>query len=69
MWKRNIMRAVVIFFVIYQIWALFIVFRYPLIGINLEQDNSGNWIISGIDEANIVNKTGIQDGDRIISIN
>jgi two-component system, NarL family, sensor histidine kinase ComP len=69
MWKRNIMRAVVIFFVIYQIWALFIVFRYPLIGINLEQDNSGNWIISSIDEANIVNNTGIQAGDRIISIN
>jgi two-component system, NarL family, sensor histidine kinase ComP len=69
MWKRNIMRAVVIFFVIYQIWALFIVFRYPVIGINLEQDSSGHWIIKSLDEGNIVQNTDIRAGDRIISIN
>lgn len=68
MWKRRIMQAVVIFFLAYQIWSLFIVFRYPMIGINLEQDKSGHWIIKSFDSTSIGPKSGLGIGDRLESI-
>lgn len=69
MGKRNAIRFVMILFVVYQIWSLFIVFRYPNIGINLEKDPKGQWIIKSVDDSAIAFKMGVLIGDRIEKIN
>lgn len=68
MWKRHLLRTVMIVLAIYQIWTLLLVFQYPSIGINLEQDKNGLWMIRSLEDSNILKNTDVQVGDQIISI-
>lgn len=67
--KHKAMRIMIILFVIYQIWVLFLLLRYPSIGINLEKDSAGQWMISNFDSTSIKDKAGLAAGDRIVLIN
>jgi two-component system sensor histidine kinase ComP len=68
--KRSFFVRVVLFILVaYQIWALFLIFRYPLIGINLQRDPAQQWIISSFEVPSIAPKVDLQIGDVIHEIN
>lgn len=62
-------RLVLLFFMAYQIWALFLMFRYPLIGINLQKDTGQQWTISTFEVPSIAPRVDLQAGDVIHEIN
>lgn len=68
--KRSVLaRVIVILFVSYQIWAFFLMFRYPLIGINLQQDVARQWTISSFEVPSIAVRVDLRVGDVIHEVN
>lgn len=68
--KRSVLaRLVLFFFVAYQIWALFLMFRYPIVGINLHKNTVRQWTVSSFEVPSIADRVDLQVGDIIHEIN
>lgn len=51
-----------------QIWFFYLMFRYPVQGILVHQDNEKNWVIERFDTTSLVNRTDLKVGDIIATI-
>ncbi len=68
--KRTVFaRLILLFFMTYQIWALILMFRYPLTGINLHQNAAQEWTISSFEAYSIASKLDFRIGDVINEVN
>jgi two-component system, NarL family, sensor histidine kinase ComP len=67
--KKNLIRSLFLAFLILQIWSLFLTFRYPVIGVNVRENNNNQWEIKGFDSTSISDVAQLEVGDIILSIN
>ncbi|RAV16752.1 hypothetical protein DQG23_28370 [Paenibacillus contaminans] len=53
-----------------QIWIMYLMFSFPVLGINLQRDGNGNWVINELDTRNMAEPyLGLRIGDIITEIN
>ncbi|NHN33939.1 PDZ domain-containing protein [Paenibacillus agricola] len=62
-------KYVLILFISIQLWFVYISSQYPVIGVNVEQDAMGSWVVSSIAQRNVALQAGLQIGDVIERVN
>ncbi|HEX7057376.1 MAG TPA: ATP-binding protein [Bacilli bacterium] len=69
MLKRTIFILLLFMFVFIQCWFLYLMFRYPFMGIRLQLSSNQEWIVSELDRDGAGYRLGIRPGDVILKIN
>lgn len=68
--KSKLVRPIFIFsLVILLLWCLFITFHFPYVGIQLEPNNQGEWVVRKLEVKSTSINLDIQVGDQILSVN
>jgi two-component system, NarL family, sensor histidine kinase ComP len=68
--KKNIIVKLVIIFVLsFQLWDLFIILNYPFMGIIIDKNANGQYVVDSIDSPSAGNRLGIKPNDLIITVN
>ncbi|NDI36111.1 sensor histidine kinase [Chengkuizengella sediminis] len=67
---KNVLKGSLLFILfISLLWCLIITFRYPFIGIEVEQNEQHHWLVKTIYDTGASAKFDLQVGDRILKVN
>ena len=66
--KKKFIFIILSLFICVQCWFLFIIFRYPYLGINVKQNEMKEWVIEDVDSFSGVHLL-LQKGDIVAKIN
>jgi two-component system sensor histidine kinase ComP len=59
----------ILLFILLQLWFVSIIFEYPVIGVGVKQNETGEWVIHTINQRNSAMQAGLQIGDVIKQVN
>ncbi|MDP5276802.1 sensor histidine kinase [Chengkuizengella axinellae] len=67
--KKILISILITLFISIQCWFVFLTFKYPYTGIQVERNDINQWIITDLDKLKIDSHNSIQVGDEVLQVN
>lgn len=61
--------AAVVSVLVYIIWSFWFIAQYPYVGVDVQQNSAGQWVVKLVERGGIGYKQGVQKGDIIEQVN
>lgn len=65
---RIFLVLLILLFIAIQSWFIYLTIRFPYLGINVSETETGEWFVSSFDKDGVHNEIDIRVGDTIVSI-